>query len=213
MKNRNTTPEINYRSKTISNHCIINCLNYISKLDDEKLLSMRYVIPFSSTKNSITELTIIDNQDKTSTNTEKVLTLQSEEIIIFQDELGNYIQIESYNKDSLILRFIISQNIPDSFDRIKYLFHSLESFLKVSNYHIPPLYVRLTDKVDFGYNEGRKFENKLNFLVNEFGFVNQVTDEETSLLVRTRRKNPIQDLNISIPPQIDNSFKPYYEID
>jgi len=198
MKRRNLTPEVNYRSKTLTNQCIKNCINYICNLDDEKLLSMRYVIPFYSTKNSITEIKIIDSREQSIIKSKKVLSLQSEEVVIFQDDLGNYIQLESYGSESLILRFIISQEISDSYERIKFLFNSVESFLKVSNYYVPPLYIRLTDKVDFGFKEERNFENKLNFFVSELGFTNLLNDNESCLLVRTRHFNPIKDLNFPV---------------
>jgi hypothetical protein len=166
----------------------------LKEVTENNLFKLKYVIPYITTKHSIMTTKTFDENNLNLQELPKRSTLQVENIIVFQDEYGNYIQLENYGKESIILKYIVINDLKDPLNRFRYLLQSVENFLMDFCYFIPPLYIRFNGKVIIGPDNGKdEFQRNLNFLQEEFGFNVIFMDEEpqTALLGRTHRYKAI----------------------
>jgi len=166
----------------------------LKEVTENNLFKLKYVIPYITTKHSIKNTKIFDGNNMNLQELPKRSTLQVENIIVFQDEYGNYIQLENYGRESIILKYIVINDRKDPLNRFRYLLQSVENFLMDFCYFIPPLYIRFNGKVIIGPDNGKdEFQRNLNFLQEEFGFNVIFMDEEpqTALLARPHRYKPM----------------------
>ena len=166
----------------------------LKEVTENNLFKLKYVLPYITTKHSIMTTKTFDENNLNLQELPKRSTLQVENIIVFQDEYGNYIQLENYGKESIILKYIVINDLKDPLNRFRYLLQSVENFLMDFCYFIPPLYIRFNGKVIIGPDNGKdEFQRNLNFLQEEFGFNVIFMDEEpqTALLGRTHRYKAI----------------------
>ena len=166
----------------------------LKEVTENNLFKLKYVIPYITTKHSIKNTKISEGNNMNLQELPKRSTLQVENIIVFQDEYGNYIQLENYGRESIILKYIVINDRKDPLNRFKYLLQSVENFLMDFCYFIPPLYIRFNGKVTIGPENGKdEFQRNLNFLKEEFEFSIHFVDEEsqTALLARQHRYKPL----------------------
>ena len=166
----------------------------LKEVTENNLFKLKYVIPYITTKHSIKNTKIFDGNNMNLQELPYRSTLHVENIIVFQDEYGNYIQLENYGRESIILKYIVINDRKDPLNRFKYLLQSVENFLMDFCYFIPPLYIRFNGKVIIGPDNGKdEFQRNLNFLQDEFDFSILFVDKEpkTALLGRTHRYKAI----------------------
>jgi len=193
MNNERTYPT-QFRTMIYNNAYFNTAVNKLKAISEDELVTMNYVIPYVTKKYSIRNIkleeTFIFEPDVPQTTR----TLHIEDVIVFQDENGNYIQIENYGDSSIILRYIVIKDAQDSYDRFSFLFFSVENFFMASSYNIPPLYIRFNGKVALSPRHSEdSFQNDLKLLEEEFGFTVQFKNEEqqTALLGRRHRHKAI----------------------
>lgn len=185
---------IENRTTIYDNSNFKTAVSNLKEVTENNLFKLKYVIPYITTKHSIKNTKIFDGNHKNLQELPKRSTLQVENIIVFQDEYGNYIQLENYGRESIILKYIVINDRKDHLNRFKYLLQSVENFLMDFCYFIPPLYIRFNGKVIIGPDNGKdEFQRNLNFLKEEFEFSIHFVDEEsqTALLARQHRYKPI----------------------
>ena len=185
---------IENRTTIYDNSNFKTAVSNLKEVTENNLFKLKYVIPYITTKHSIKTTKIFDGNNMNLQELPKRSTLQVENIIVFQDEYGNYIQLENYGRESIILKYIAINDRIDPLNRFKYLLQSVENFLLDFCYFIPPLYIRFNGKVIIGPdNEKNEFQRNLNFLQEEFGFTVIFMDEEpqTALLGRRHRYRPM----------------------
>ena len=190
-----------YKQYTIENRTIIYdnsnfkiAVSNLKAVTENNLFKLKYVIPYITTKHSIKTTRIFDGNNMNLQELPYRSTLHVENIIVFQDEYGNFIQLENYGRESIILKYIVINDRKDPLNRFRYLLQSVENFLMDFCYFIPPLYIRFNGKVIIGPdNEKNEFQRNLNFLQEEFDFTVIFMDEEpmTALLVRRHRYKPM----------------------
>ena len=166
----------------------------LKEVTENNLFKLKYVIPYITTKHSIKNTKIYEGNNMNLQELPKRSTLQVENIIVFQDEYGNYIQLENYGRESIILKYIVINDRKDPLSRFKYLLQSVENFLMDFCYFIPPLYIRFNGKVIIAHDNGKdEFQRNLDFLQDEFGFNVIFMDEEpqTALIARRHRYRPM----------------------
>lgn len=185
---------IENRTTIYDNSNFKTAVSNLKEVTENNLFKLKYVIPYITTKHSIKNTKNFNGNNMNLQELPKRSTLQVENIIVFQDEYGNYIQLENYGRESIILKYIVINDLKDPLNRFKYLLQSVENFLMDFCYFIPPLYIRFNGKVIIGPdNEKNEFQRNLNFLQEEFGFNVIFMDEEpmTALLVRPHRYKAI----------------------
>jgi hypothetical protein len=185
---------IENRTTIYDNSNFKTAVSNLKAVTENNLFKLKYVIPYITTKHSIKTTRIFDGNNMNLQELPNRSTLQVENIIVFQDEYGNYIQLENYGRESIILKYIVINDLKDPLNRLKYLLQSVENFLMDFCYFIPPLYIRFNGKVIIGPdNEKNEFQRNLNFLQEEFGFTVIFMDEEpkTALLARPHRYRPM----------------------
>ena len=185
---------IENRTTIYDNSNFKTAISNLKEVTENNLFKLKYVIPYITTKHSIKNTKIFDGNNMNLQELPKRSTLQVENIIVFQDEYGNYIQLENYGRESIILKYIVINDRKDPLNRFKYLLQSVENFLMDFCYFIPPLYIRFNGKVIIGPdNEKNEFQRNLNFLQEEFDFSILFVDEEphTALLARSHRYKPV----------------------
>ena len=185
---------IENRTTIYDNSNFKTAISNLKEVTENNLFKLKYVIPYITTKHSIKNTKIFDGNNMNLQELPKRSTLQVENIIVFQDEYGNYIQLENYGRESIILKFIVINDLKDPLNRFRYLLQSVENFLMDFCYFIPPLYIRFNGKVIIGSDNGKdEFQRNLNFLQEEFGFSILFVDKEpkTALLGRTHRYKAI----------------------
>ena len=185
---------IENRTTIYDNSNFKTAVSNLKAVTENNLFKLKYVIPYITTKHSIMTTKTFDENNLNLQELPKRSTLQVENIIVFQDEYGNYIQLENYGKESIILKYIVINDLKDPLNRFRYLLQSVENFLMDFCYFIPPLYIRFNGKVIIGPDNGKdEFQRNLNFLQEEFGFNVIFMDEEpqTALLGRTHRYKAI----------------------
>ena len=152
-------------------------------------------LPFTSKKFTFKEIDRkeLNNLESLMENDEcdKFEILDSKEIVIFQDELGNYIQLESYGRESILIRHIIGLNQPEFLGKTLELFKSVEKYLIISLGEVPPLYIKMVPGIEFGFNEEREFNNILSIFDELLGFTIQLVNnkDQTALLYRSSQPN------------------------
>ena len=182
------------RTTIYDNSNFKTAVSNLKAVTENNLFKLKYVIPYITTKHSIKNTKIFDGNNMNLQELPNRSTLQVENIIVFQDEYGNYIQLENYGRESIILKYIVINDLKDPLNRFKYLLQSVENFLMDFCFFIPPLYIRFNGKVIIGPDNGKdEFQRNLNFLQEEFGFTVIFMDEEpmTSLLARQHRYKPL----------------------
>ena len=185
---------IENRTTIYDNSNFKTAISNLKEVTENNLFKLKYVIPYITTKHSIKNTKIFDGNNMNLQELPKRSTLQVENIIVFQDEYGNYIQLENYGRESIILKYIVINDRKDPLNRFKYLLQSVENFLMDFCYFIPPLYIRFNGKVIIGPDNGKdEFQRNLNFLQDEFDFSILFVDKEpkTALLGRTHRYKAI----------------------
>ena len=185
---------IENRTTIYDNSNFKTAVSNLKEVTENNLFKLKYVIPYITTKHSIKNTKIFDGNNMNLQELPKRSTLQVENIIVFQDEYGNYIQLENYGRESIILKYIVINDRKDPLNRFRYLLQSVENFLMDFCYFIPPLYIRFNGKVIIGPDNGKdEFQRNLNFLQEEFGFNVIFMDEEpqTALLARPHRYKPM----------------------
>ena len=185
---------IENRTTIYDNSNFKTAVSNLKEVTENNLFKLKYVIPYITTKHSMKNTKIYEGDNMNQKELPKRRTLQVENIIVFQDEYGNYIQLENYGRESIILKYIVINDRKDPLNRFKYLLQSVENFLMDFCYFIPPLYIRFNGKVIIGPDIGNKeFQRNLNFLQEEFGFTVIFMDEEpqTALLARLHRYKPV----------------------
>lgn len=185
---------IENRTTIYDNSNFKTAVSNLKAVTENNLFKLKYVIPYITTKYSIKTNKIFDGNNMNLQELPNRSTLQVENIIVFQDDHGNYIQLENYGRESIILKYIAINDRIDPLNRFKYLLQSVENFLMDFCYFIPPLYIRFNGKVIIGPdNEKNEFQRNLNFLQDEFDFSILYVDEEpkTALLVRRHRYKPM----------------------
>jgi hypothetical protein len=185
---------IENRTTIYDNSNFKTAVSNLKAVTENNLFKLKYVIPYITTKHSIKTTKIFDGNNMNLQELPNRSTLQVENIIVFQDEYGNYIQLENYGRESIILKYIVINDRKDPLNRFNYLLQSVENFLMDFCYFIPPLYIRFNGKVIIGPENGKdEFQRNLNFLQEEFGFNVIFMDEEpqTALLARPHRYKPI----------------------
>ena len=185
---------IENRTTIYDNSNFKTAISNLKEVTENNLFKLKYVIPYITTKHSIKNTKIFDGNNMNLQELPKRSTLQVENIIVFQDEYGNYIQLENYGRESIILKYIVINDRKDPLNRFKYLLQSVENFLMDFCYFIPPLYIRFNGKVSIGPDNGKdEFQRNLNFLQDEFDFSILFVDKEpkTALLGRTHRYKAI----------------------
>ena len=190
-----------YKQYTIENRTIIYdnsnfkiAVSNLKAVTENNLFKLKYVIPYITTKHSIKTTRIFDGNNMNLQELPYRSTLHVENIIVFQDEYGNFIQLENYGRESIILKYIVINDRKDPLNRFRYLLQSVENFLMDFCYFIPPLYIRFNGKVIIGPDNGKdEFQRNLNFLQDEFDFSILFVDKEpkTALLGRTHRYKAI----------------------
>lgn len=182
------------RTTIYDNSNFKTAVSNLKAVTENDLFKLKYVIPYITTKHSIKTTRIFDGNNMNLQDLPNRSNLQVENIIVFQDEYGNYIQLENYGRESIILKYIVINDRKDPLNRFKYLLQSVENFLMDFCYFIPPLYIRFNGKVIIGPNNGKdEFQRNLNFFQEEFGFTVIFMDEEpqTALLARPHRYKAI----------------------
>lgn len=185
---------IENRTTIYDNSNFKTAVSNLKAVTENNLFKLKYVIPYITTKHSKITTKTFDGNNMNLQELPNRSTLQVENIIVFQDEYGNYIQLENYGRESIILQYIVINDRKDPLNRFKYLLQSVENFLMDFCYFIPPLYIRFNGKVIIGHDNGKdEFQRNLNFLQEEFGFTVIFMDEEpmTSLLARPHRYKPM----------------------
>ena len=185
---------IENRTTIYDNSNFKTAVSNLKEVTENNLFKLKYLIPYITTKHSIKTTKIFDGNNMNQQELPKKSTLQVENIIVFQDENGNYIQLENYGKESIILKYIVINDRKDPLNRFRYLLQSVENFLMDFCYFIPPLYIRFNGKVIIGPDNGKdEFQRNLNFLQDEFDFSILFVDKEpkTALLGRTHRYKAI----------------------
>lgn len=185
---------IENRTTIYNNSNFKTAVSNLKAVTENNLFKLKYVIPYITTKYSIKTTKTIDGDNMNLQELPKRSTLQVENIIVFQDEYGNYIQLENYGRESIILKYIIINDLKDPLNRLKYLLQSVENFLMDFCYFIPPLYIRFNGKVIIGPENGKdEFQRNLNFLQEEFDFSILFINEEpqTALIARRHRYRPM----------------------
>jgi len=185
---------IENRTTIYDNSNFKTAVSNLKAVTENNLFKLKYVIPYITTKHSIKTNKIFDGNNMNLQELPNTSTLQVENIIVFQDEYGNYIQLENYGRESIILKYIVINDLKDPLNRFKYLLQSVENFLMDFCYFIPPLYIRFNGKVMIGPDNGKdEFQRNLNFLKEEFEFSIHFVDEEsqTALLARQHRYKPL----------------------
>lgn len=185
---------IENRTTIYDNSNFKTAVRNLKEVTENSLFKLKYVIPYINTKHSIKTTTILDGNKMDLQELPMRSTLQVENIIVFQDEYGNYIQLENYGRESIILKYIVINDRKDPLNQFRYLLQSVENFLMDFCYFIPPLYIRFNGKVIIGTNNGKdEFQHNLNFLQEEFDFTVIYMDEEpmTALLGRPHRYKPM----------------------
>jgi len=193
MSNERTYPT-EFRTMIYNNAYFNTAVNKLKTITEDELVTMNYVIPYVTKKYSIRNIKLEETYIFEPDVPETTRTLHIEDVIVFQDENGNYIQIENYGDSSIILRYIVIKDAQDSYDRFRHLFYSLENFLMASSYNIPPLYIRFNGKVVLSPRHSEdSFQNDLKLLEEEFGFTVQFKNDEqqTALLGRRYRHKAI----------------------
>ena len=185
---------IENRTTIYDNSNFKTAVSNLKAVTENNLFKLKYVIPYITTKHSIKTNKIFDGNNMNLQELPNTSTLQVENIIVFQDEYGNYIQLENYGRESIILKYIVINDRKDPLNSFKYLLQSVENFLMDFCYFIPPLYIRFNGKVIIGPDNGKdEFQRNLNFLQDEFDFSILYVDEEpqTALLGRRHRYRPM----------------------
>ena len=185
---------IENRTTIYDNSNFKTAVSNLKAVTENNLFKLKYVIPYITTKYSIKTTKTIDGDNMNLQELPKRSTLQVENIIVFQDEYGNYIQLENYGRESIILKYIVINDRKDPLNRFRYLLQSVENFLMDFCYFIPPLYIRFNGKVIIGPGNGKdEFQRNLNFLQEEFDFTVIFMDEEpqNALLARPHRYKAI----------------------
>ena len=185
---------IENRTTIYDNSNFKTAISNLKEVTENNLFKLKYVIPYITTKHSIKNTKIFDGNNMNLQELPKRSTLQVENIIVFQDEYGNYIQLENYGRESIILKYIVINDLKDPLNRFKYLLQSVENFLMDFCYFIPPLYIRFNGKVIIGPDNGKdEFQRNIKFLQEEFGFNVIFMDEEpqTALIARRHRYRPM----------------------
>ena len=185
---------IENRTTIYDNSNFKTAVSNLKEVTENNLFKLKYLIPYITTKHSIKNTKIFDGNNMNLQELPKRSTLQVENIIVFQDEYGNYIQLENYGRESIILKYIVINDRKDPLNSFKYLLQSVENFLMDFCYFIPPLYIRFNGKVIIGPENGKdEFQRNLNFLQDEFDFSILFVDKEpkTALLARPHRYKAI----------------------
>jgi hypothetical protein len=99
--------------------------------------------------------------------------------------------LESYGRESILIRHIIGLNQPEFLGKTLELFKSVEKYLIISLGEVPPLYIKMVPGIEFGFNEEREFNNILSIFDELLGFTIQLVNnkDQTALLYRSSQPN------------------------